>query len=714
MPAFFISQWFRIAGLRPRLLEHIKVERHRYGRQSWYALHDRLSGRVHRVTPAAFLFAVRMDGQRTVGELWQELVHEMDADAPGQEAVLNLLVQLHGADLLAGDIPPDAAGLLTRRDRQSRATLTRNLRSPLSLQIPLIDPDALLDRLLPFVRPLLGWVGLLLWLALVVAGGVTAAQHWAELTDNVVDRVLASEGLIALVLCYPVMKVLHELGHGLMAKRFGCEVREMGIMLLVLFPIPYVDASNSAALPSKWQRAAVAAAGIVVELGLAAGAALVWAAAEPGMLRAVAFNIMLIGGVSTVLVNGNPLLRFDGYYVLADIIAVPNLALRGMRYLGYVVNRYVFGVHGLPRFPASGYERAAMLLYTPVSWVYRMVMLTSVALFVATNYFAAGMAMAAVTAVMGVLWPLLKALSRVAGGSFYTGRRARAAGLTFGGIALVVTALLVLPVPVHTNAQGVVWLPEDAMVRAGADGFVLRVETAQGARVQPGSLLFTMQHPIAEARMHVTAARVEELAAKAKAEWVTDRLAAGVTGFELAQQEAALVRERIRMGLLIVRSDATGTFTPAQPETDAPGRYVKTGDVLGWVTPDTGVVARVLVPQADVGLVQDRLRRVSLRLSDQVTDMSTTMLRAVPAAADDLPNPALASVNGGTIATDLRDSKRLRAFERYFQFDIALPVGSVAAPFGSRVFVRFDFAWEGLGQVLYRRARQALLSRFEA
>ena len=329
MAAFFTAQWFRIAGLKPRLLDHVLVERHRYGRQTWYAMHDRLSGRVHRVTPAAFLFAVRMDGRRTVDELWQELVHEMDADAPGQEAVLQLLVQLHAADLLAGDVPPDAVELLRRHSRQSRSVLTRNLRSPMSLQIPLFDPESMLNRLLPFVKPLLGWAGCALWLALIVAGGVSAAQHWDELTTNVLDRVLASQGLLALLLCYPVMKALHELGHGIVAKRFGCEVREIGVMLLVLFPVPYVDASNSAALPSKWQRAAVAAAGIAVELALAAIGSLVWANAEPGLLRAVAFNVMLIGGVSTLLVNGNPLLRFDGYYVLADLLNVPNLAQRG-------------------------------------------------------------------------------------------------------------------------------------------------------------------------------------------------------------------------------------------------------------------------------------------------------------------------------------------------------------------------------------------------
>ena len=109
---FFVQSWYRVAGLRPSVANHVTVSRHRYGGQSWYALSDPLSGRVHRVTPAAYLFAARMDGKRTVDAIWQEMVAEMDTEAPGQEAIVSLLMQLHGADLLTGDIPPDAAELL--------------------------------------------------------------------------------------------------------------------------------------------------------------------------------------------------------------------------------------------------------------------------------------------------------------------------------------------------------------------------------------------------------------------------------------------------------------------------------------------------------------------------------------------------------------------------------------------------------------------------
>jgi len=718
---FFTQSWYRVAGLRPRIANHVTVARHRYGSQSWYALSDPLSGRVHRVTPSAYLFAARMDGQRTVDAIWQEMVAEMDTEAPGQEAVVNLLMLLHGADLLAGDVPPDAAELLSRRDRMRRSIWLRNLRSPLSMQLPLVDPDRFLTRTLPLVRPLFSWVGLIAWLALMTAAMVTVGQHWTELTENIMDRVMATEGLLALALCYPIIKVLHELGHGYAAKRFGCEVREMGIMLLVLFPVPYVDASPSAALRSKWQRAGVAAAGIIVELTLAAIAALVWAAAEPGLLRATAFNVMLIGGVSTVLINGNPLLRFDGYYVLSDVIEVPNLAQRAVRYIGYVVNRYVFRVPALPRFTAASHERVAMLIYAPLAWSYRLFVMLGVSVFVATHYFVVGIIIGVFTMTMGFAVPLAKSLWQVAMGPRYRTCRGRAAGLTFGAIAVLAAAVLAIPAPVHSTAEGVIWVPQDAIVRAGTDGFVREVTAGPGALVTPGSTLLVLEHPIAEAKLQVTAARVQELEAKYTADWVNDRVAAEVTQYELAQALASLLRERVRIALQTVAAPSGGTFNAVRPVSDMIGRYVKDGEILGYVTPAAGRVARVVVPQIDIELVRDHLVGVLVRLADRHTDLQSSVVRAVPSADQTVPSQALTAANGGAISTDPRDTKGTKAFERLFQFDVALPdpgpgeaaAALAASGFGARVFVRFDFAWEPVGAMIYRRVRQGLLSRFE-
>ncbi len=339
--------WYRVAGLRLRLRAHARFHRTLYRGQLWYVLQDRTSGRFHRLSPAAHLLVALLDGQRTLEDAWGMACERLGEDALTQEEVIRLLGQLHAADVLFGDVPPDIDELADRGQRQRRRRVTMSLLNPLAVRVPLLDPDRFLDATAGISRLVFSAFGAVVFLATLIYAGLLAAQNWRPLTENIADNVLAADSLLLLLVTYPIVKALHELGHAYAVKRWGGEVHEMGVMLLVLIPVPYVDASDSMSFPEKGRRALVGAAGILVELFLASVAMIVWVNAEPGLWRAFAFNVMLIGGVSTVLFNGNPLLRFDGYYVLSDLIEIPNLANRANQYIGYLVQRYAFGVTGL-------------------------------------------------------------------------------------------------------------------------------------------------------------------------------------------------------------------------------------------------------------------------------------------------------------------------------------------------------------------------------
>ena len=164
---FLSSSWYRVAGLRPKLRPHAQIHRHRYRGQAYYVLQDHASGRMHRFTPAAYLFIGRMDGTRTVDSIWSEVVEQLEDDAPTQDEIVRLLSQLHAADILQSDVTPDAGELFQRYAKQ-QTTFRRNLRNPFAITLPLWDPDAFLERTLSVVGPLLGWAGAALWLLVVV------------------------------------------------------------------------------------------------------------------------------------------------------------------------------------------------------------------------------------------------------------------------------------------------------------------------------------------------------------------------------------------------------------------------------------------------------------------------------------------------------------------------------------------------------------------
>ncbi|ROT99434.1 PqqD family peptide modification chaperone [Histidinibacterium lentulum] len=713
----FLSQlWYRVEGLTPRLRVHVTVHRHRYRGQPWYVLHDHASARVHRFTPAAYMVIGRFDGQTTVGAIWSELAETHDADAPSQDEVIQLLATLHQNDLIHYAGTPDVADLLDRYRKKSTELFKQNLTNPVSIRIPLWDPDAFLTRTLPAVRPFLGWVGLLLWLAVVTWGGLTAAQNWQALTRDITDQLLSAQNLLISLVSYPLLKALHELAHGYLTKVRGGEVRDMGIMFLVFFPVPYVDASAAAAFRNRWDRAAVSAGGIFIETFAAAVAMVIWASAEPGAIRAIAFNIVMIGGLSTLVVNGNPLLKFDGYYVLSDLIESPNFGTRANKYWGWLIQHRLFRARQLKEPVATPGERRWFLVYAPAAFVYRMVVMLGIALFVAGKYYFVGILIAAWSIFNALIKPGFKHLRHVLTAPGLRKVRGRAKAWTFGSIAAVLALLLFLPLPLRTDTEGVVWLPKTAHVRARAPGFLDLVPPARGAAVTPGETLAEMSLPTLDARLEELRWREEEQRRRLGVAEIADRGRAEVIRLELEDARAELAREMARRQDLTVRSPLAGTFQPVAPPGDLAGRWFAEGDLIGYVLPPRPEVLRVVVPQADIALVRERLERVEVRLAGHLSDRhETRVLRAVPQATTTLPSPVLGSLGGGRFLSLPGDEAGTETTEAVFIYDLAVPETlTEAPPYGLRVHVRFDHGTEPAGAQVWRRVRQLFIERFNA
>ena len=689
---FLSDDWYRVARLRPQLLAHVRIFRQRFRGRAWYVLQDSSTGRVHRFPPATYAVIDRLDGTRTLDEVWQALAGQLGDEAPTQDEVIHLMHQLHAADVLAGDAQPDVTEALERKRRQVRTKWLRNLGNPLSLRLPLWDPHGFVEASWPMVRPLFGGVGALVFLIIVAAGAIQAAQHWDVLSANVADRVLALENLFWLWLTYPLVKFCHEMAHAYAVKRGGGQVHEMGVMFLVFVPVPYVDASASTAFPDKWSRIFVAGAGVLAELLLAALALFVWLAVEPGAVRAIAFNVMLIGGVSTVLFNANPLLRFDGYYMLADLIEIPNLAQRSNQYLAFLLKRHVFGVEHL-QSPAHGRDEAiAMALYGPLSWIYRSTVMVGMALFIADRYFFVGVLLALWSVAQMVVVPAVK-------GGFFLLRNAeldrtrrRAVWSTVGVVAVLVALLGAVPVTDWTTAEGVVWVPANAEVRAGSGGFVARVLTAPGSQVTAGEPLVELEDRDLETELVSLRARVEQLRVQLASEMYTDRLKATLTRETLETESAALTRLEHRVEELVAGAERDGRWVLPNPR-DQEGRHYAQGALIGYVLSGALDTVRVVVRQEQADRVRQDARRVEVKLVDRpLTTYGGALAREVPGGSDHLPSQALTLEGGGPFATDPRSGDGLKTLVRTFQFDVALRDVPDDLRFGTRALVRIEHA----------------------
>lgn len=708
----FSQSWHKVAPLRPRLLPQARIYRHIYRGQPWYIVQDASGSRYHRLTPSAYRFVNRMDGTQTVQALWDDACRIGGDDIPAQDEVVELLMQLHTNDLLQCDVTPDAAELFERHRKRRRQKWKQWLMNPMSLKLPLIDPDAFLSRWAHRLAWSFSRIGLIFWLAVVTPACVLAARHWNELTYNLSDQVLAANNLLLLVLVFPLVKVLHELGHGFATKVWGGNVHEMGIMFLVFAPVPYVDASSSSAFQSKYRRAIVGAAGMMVELFIAGLAMYVWVVVEPGLVRAVAFNIMFVAGVSTLIVNGNPLLRFDGYYILADIIEMPNLAQRGQTYIKYLSDRYLFGARHIDAPSASRSEKRWLVGYTIASWLYRILITVAIILFVANEFFIFGVLLAIWGAITLFGMPIWKSVKHVLHSPTLQQRRVRAIKIASGLVAGVLLFISAVPMPLHTFAEGVVWLPDQALVRAGVGGFVDRWLVTPGTYVQRGTPLLVMHDLQLSAELATAHARLAEVEARYRKEQFSNPAQAEVVLQQLEHERHALEHLRERHARLVVHSETDGVLAAMKPQ-DMENQYFRQGELIGYILSQQQFIARVVVTQDDIDLVQSHFKSADLRFADAVAETHTvTAIRHVPGASDELPTLALSPAGGGKIAVDPKDPNGLKTLKRVFLYDLTLPETARASSFGGRVFVRFDHTYEPLLRQWHRRLRQLFLSHF--
>ena len=724
----FHESWYRVAAMKPRLRASVQSFRQHFRGRAWHVLRDLATNKFFRLDEPSYQFIALLDGRRTVGETWAQCCETFGDAAPTQGEAIQLLGQLYTSNLLDADLPGDAEGMLRRRNKRVHREIRHYVVNILFAKVPLYDPDWLLDRLLPFLGWTFTWLGFVAWVALLYGGFAAIVGRWGELWTQS-SGVLAPDNLFLLYVASVVIKLVHELGHGLACKGFGQqdhsggELHTFGVMLLVFIPMPYVDASSAWALRSRWQRAIVGAAGMYFELALAAAAAILWSRTAAGTaLHSLAFNAMFTAGVSMVLFNANPLVRFDGYYILSDLFGLPNLAQRSKEKLHYLVKRYAYGVRR-PFNPATRFvESLWLVLYGSASSVYRVFLSFGIVLFVADKLFFLGALMAIATAVQMFVVPACKfAHYLVASPELLKVRRRAvlATAIPLGGLVAFVGGI---PVTEHGRAEGVVEPARFAAVHAEVDGFVASVMPT-GSPVDgeaAGPLIVTENRELL-ARKEKASAQLRLLDARYRVALSSEAAEAQALLEQLAAVREELIDAEADLRKLTVRAPMAGLWLCGDADR-VRGRYVKRGESLGVVADLSAYSLRMTADQ----FLGPRLARavepgdeVRLRVKDrpdlEVVGVVTTVLQS---GRRDLPSEALGMAGGGNLAVAQdpeRGAQKEQSAEPFFEVKIDATNGGGAELLrcGQRVVARFDLGPAPLLHQAWRWTRQLLQERFQ-
>jgi len=688
----FSESWYRVAGLKAALNPSIEVYKQQFRGERWYLLRDPLNNEFYRITPAAYQFVGRLKGDKTVEQVWQLCLQLFPDEAPGQEEVIQLLAQLHRANLFISSVPPDSSRLFERY-RKARAKKFRGqLLNFLFIHIPLFDPDRLLTRLNPMGRLLFSPVGALLWLAVVGLGLKAVAENF-DLALSQGRAIFAPENLPLFYLSTVLAKFFHEMGHGMICKRYGGQVHTFGVMLMIFVPLPYLDVTSSWAFRHRYQRVLVGMGGMLSEFFIAGIAAMIWANTGEGLLNLAAFQVMFIASVSTLLFNLNPLLRFDGYYIFSDLMDLPNLYQRSRRQLTHLGERYLFGVKSSFSPAIDRRERFWLTSYGIASMIYRVFLLAGVTFLLAESFFGLGLALASFSLVLYFGMPLAKFLKYLFTSPRLQRNRRRAlavSGLLFGLLGLF---LWFYPFPNHFSAPGVVMAKQHTRLYAETEGYLAELALRSGDPVRKGQVIARIENPELRLQFESAIARRRQLA-----EQLNDARQRGAsTLIEPLRAEQATVafilRElRFRQEQQTIRAPHDGVWSyPTASE--QLGSWLQRGSQFGEVINTHEFQFLAVVPQEQsANLFSDQLRGAEVRLrGDAGKVIPVTAYQIIPAQQYRLPTSALSRLTGGELATRSDDPSATRTVQGFYQVRANLAAADDAALYHlRRGRIRFD------------------------
>jgi putative peptide zinc metalloprotease protein len=662
----FSESWHRVARLRVSLCPTVKVRRQFFRGEKWYVLYDSFNNQYFRLRPEAYDFVIRLRPNCTVEEVWKECLDRYPDKAPGQEDVIQLLTQLYFANLLYYKMPADSAKLFERYQKRRHREIKSKLLSIMFVRIPLLDPENFLKRFKTVLKYLVGPLGAIIWFVVVLAAGKMVLERFDMITDQF-QGILSPGNLPLLYAGMIVIKILHEFGHAMACKRFGGEVHTMGVMLLVFTPIPFMDATSSWSFRNRWHRALVGGAGMFVEIFVAALATFLWAHTGPGTLHSLAYNMMFIASVSTVLFNGNPLLRFDGYYILSDLLDIPNLYTYALRHLRHMVERYIFGYKD-SYSPAKNFREAFWLsIYGISSGIYRVIVSVGIILFVADKFLLVGLLMAVICVISWGIAPLYRFMVYLASSPRLERTRKRTVAISACSFAALTMFLAIIPFPNRFRSPGVVEAKQFVRVINDAPGYVDAVLVPSGKEIETGASLIKLVNRELDIEIEETMAQKEETFAMHRRALRQGKADLKPIRKRLETIEDKLTNLKGQKASLIVKARESGVWIAPQIN-ELVGAWISRGSTLGEIVNHSAFRFSAVVSQEEAAdLFVGQISKAEVRLFGQTgKNLGVEDYQIIPFQRDKLPSAALGWFGNGEVAISPKDDTGLQTAEPFF------------------------------------------------
>jgi putative peptide zinc metalloprotease protein len=632
--------------------------------EACYMIEDPLRGKFFRIGADEFALISYLDGKNTIAQavgLSAEGLQERAFTENEAMSVCHWLLESQLA-ICGGAAQGERLAESARKIAQNKLAAAVN---PLAMRFPLFNPNVLLTRIAPWTDWLFTPGAVIGWCVVCFIGLVTALGHRGELIQSS-SILLDRDNWLRLAAVWLVLKVLHECAHGLTCIHFGGNVPSSGVLLVMFAPLPFVDVTASWRFPSKWQRIATAAAGVYFELFVAALAIIFWNWSNDAVVRHAALNVAATAGVASLLINGNPLMRFDGYYVLTDWLELPNLSGSGQKYISGLFQR-ILGVD-VPVENRSPRARRIIAVYAIASLIWRNLVYAGLLLVLYAMASKLGPFLAdtiLVFALAAVLLNPVRNLVRfVRKQQTVSTKRLYVVGAC--GLIIVTFVAFVLTRPGTVHTCGIVEYSPPTVVRSASPGIVQAVKVRDGETVQAGQViavltndelaveLATVRNQIEQSKLQQRIFHQTQETAKQQAELAKDR-SLQEKGIEIQKQVDGLV----------VRAPVAGKIV-AHHLDSMPGRYLSVGDEIVVIGNEKSKEVILAVAQNDISsYLSQRGQVVNVRVTgDEEHSFNANLTKVDPRASLTPPHEALGASAGGPLpVTSKRESPNSKKVE---------------------------------------------------
>ncbi|MEQ9408124.1 MAG: HlyD family efflux transporter periplasmic adaptor subunit [Fuerstiella sp.] len=678
-------------GARVTLRTDLQVSRQLYQGDPVYVVHDPVAFRTHRLSVQQYRILAVLNPDQTLAENFQTLVAKQEFDADEEKVFLDLVSSFARLSLV---MLPGASGARLFEQHQKLRAMRRRGRilGILFLQIPLVNPDHFLTRTIGRMSWLFTKTFLAVWLLGMVAAGTVIVSRFDDLIQPL-NGILATKNLPFLWLAFVLLKIWHELGHGYACKVFGGFVPEMGTVLIAGTPAAFVDASSAWSFPERYKRLVVMCGGMYFESLVFIPAVFVWAFSSSPMWSSCAYQLVIMASLVTLLFNANPLMKFDGYFILSELIGMPNLRPRADAQIKRLLVSATLGLRPAPS-PDSAWTRLMLVTYGVAAVIYKFFVVISIAMVVAIRFPMIGLGLAAfhVTTTVGMgVHRMAKFLLTGKETAPVRGRARTVAAIVLLGLPI---ALCLVPVPFGVVVHGLVSAETEHYVNVDSPGRFEHALVASGQLVQADTPLLQLTNQRLQEDLTIAEAALREAELRwnvLQASNLTEAARQQATVRELRQQVREISR---RVGKLVVTAPASGRVVRLLAQTER-GRFLDEGTPLAVVA-DGKPLLRTWVNEDQLGSIrQTGDSTVRFRIPGRsTTTFRGRVVRIEPAAEDVFPELALTYLAGGEI---LINPDTQRPFKPVFQIDIE-PVEDVLklTEHGARVMLNLPRRYESV------------------